>query len=808
MKSKKSSRKTSAPNLFPDTDSTSPSPAGLVSELALTDFGKFQNRRFDLGATTVFFGPNEAGKTTVFDALFAAVCQPRANRTDGKRLRERYGESARASFGPEGARNQLPQITEEEFMNLYAVRAGDIRVEINSRSSWMDRVKSRLFSGDLDPAAVARNLEILTSDDGKRVHNKELKKLHADLARCEKELEVKNGEQRNLRMREKEIDRVNEKLETTRAEIQSIRDRLGELEDELNREERIRERDVWNRRLRLLTDHEQAGKHAQELAQYADDELPALDKLEAESGRLHDQVLACESRVDHQAQELERARTNLEDLEAREPLARRKSAEADHCLDRMQRTATNSYIKTIVQWNSGQLAGAALAGVLAAAAGYLGIGALVPGSESIIPAVLGAVLGGLLLAGPIAWFARSVRQVSDDSARQGLLTTLQDDWRARLDEDFPPVQSLDAASEALTRFRLEFEALQKQIDSENERIRTLKSTLHTTQSERETAIDRHRAKQLELSNWLRDRKAEDRAGYVLKREERRRRLEDQQRLTAEIEQLVQQGAAADPNGLRLECERRLKVLDEDGVPAAGKTETEFRNLQNQISRERLKLDQLNQSERELGEKRAGDSGELRGALQRLTADLGTLEQSGLRMRADISGRELDKQAAGVAFKIFEELRSDNNVLLEQLLGELGNSVRKILPGVESMSLQKSGDFVLQEVLIPDAGGTERRMEHLSSGTRDSFVFAARIALAGHSRDKEDPAMLILDEPFLTLDEPRERQCLEFLREFQQERGWQLVLLTKEERLRDLALEVFAESMVLHELERVGPNDPG
>ena len=91
---------------------------------------------------------------------------------------------------------------------------------------------------------------------------------------------------------------------------------------------------------------------------------------------------------------------------------------------------------------------------------------------------------------------------------------------------------------------------------------------------------------------------------------------------------------------------------------------------------------------------------------------------------------------------------------------------------------------------------------MSSGTRDSFVFAARIALAGHSREQNDPALLILDEPFLTLDEPRERQCLEFLREFQQERGWQLVLLTKEERLRDLAREVFASSAVVHELNRV------
>ena len=128
-------------------------------------------------------------------------------------------------------------------------------------------------------------------------------------------------------------------------------------------------------------------------------------------------------------------------------------------------------------------------------------------------------------------------------------------------------------------------------------------------------------------------------------------------------------------------------------------------------------------------------------------------------------------------------------------------MQKILPGGTELQMESRGEFALAELLVPDAGGTGRRIEHLSSGTRDSFVFSARIALAGNSREADDPAMLILDEPFLTLDEPRERQCLEFLREFQQERGWQLVILTKEARLRDLASEVFADAHVLHQLER-------
>ena len=91
-----------------------------------------------------------------------ALCRPRANRTDGKRLRERYGENAHANFTGDDAQN-LPTVTEEEFMNLYAVRAGDIRVEITSPlkldgSSEIAFVFRRSGSGGRRPQSVGAQL--------------------------------------------------------------------------------------------------------------------------------------------------------------------------------------------------------------------------------------------------------------------------------------------------------------------------------------------------------------------------------------------------------------------------------------------------------------------------------------------------------------------------------------------------------------------------------------------------------------------------------------------------------------------------
>ena len=229
-----------------------------------------------------------------------------------------------------------------------------------------------------------------------------------------------------------------------------------------------------------------------------------------------------------------RPRGGLEELEAAEPLARRKRDEADHCLDRLQRSATNRYIKTVVRWNSGRLlAAGALAGITGCAA-FFGITALIDGTDAWLAALPGGLLAALLFGGPLLWYSRSVSEVADDSARRGLLSGIKDDWRLRIGEDFPVVESLEAASEALTRFRLEYESLQKQIDSENDRVRSLKTELHAIQSEREAAVDRERAQNLEIAAWFRQRQVEDRAGYVLKRDELRRRLEDRNRLEAEV----------------------------------------------------------------------------------------------------------------------------------------------------------------------------------------------------------------------------------------------------------------------------------
>jgi len=73
--------------------------------------------------------------------------------------------------------------------------------------------------------------------------------------------------------------------------------------------------------------------------------------------------------------------------------------------------------------------------------------------------------------------------------------------------------------------------------------------------------------------------------------------------------------------------------------------------------------------------------------------------------------------------------------------------------------------------------------------RDLFMLAARLTIARRARLGPEglaPALLVLDEPFYTLDGERERLALKLLANFHRSTGWQIIFLTKDPKLAGAA----------------------
>ena len=103
----------------------------MIRKLHIESFGKFRGRSFDFGPVTLFFGRNEAGKTTLFDAVFDKLCAPKASTDPGKVLKNRYGADRRARLEFDGEATRIPAA---DFLNLFSSEEG--RVGKWCRSWW------------------------------------------------------------------------------------------------------------------------------------------------------------------------------------------------------------------------------------------------------------------------------------------------------------------------------------------------------------------------------------------------------------------------------------------------------------------------------------------------------------------------------------------------------------------------------------------------------------------------------------------------------------------------------------------------
>jgi len=129
----------------------------VITSLRLERFGAFRDRELAFAAVTLFVGPNESGKTTIVDALCEVLCRPRSNRIAGKRLARRYGADRLASAEFDGEPMTVP---EDAFGDLFAIRSGDLTLDVKPGTGWVEALKAELFTAGLDPrrlhAALAR----------------------------------------------------------------------------------------------------------------------------------------------------------------------------------------------------------------------------------------------------------------------------------------------------------------------------------------------------------------------------------------------------------------------------------------------------------------------------------------------------------------------------------------------------------------------------------------------------------------------------------------------------------------------------
>ena len=700
----------------------------MITRLRLDRFGALEGRVLEFAAVTLFVGPNESGKTTIVDALCEVLCKPRSNRIAGKRLALRYGSDRLASAEFDGNPMTVP---EDAFGDLFAIRSGDLTLDVRPGTSWVEALKTDLFTAGLDPKRLHGVLARRAGTDGGSRHNRELRQLREEQRRLEERRDLLQEQVAAARSAKAAVG--GRKAE--RGRLADELDVLTRALDERQRHARRRLQQAEQREAeRLLRRFEELTLGGEQGAGHAGEASERLQELTAARE-------AAAREVEHARAELERARRHLQDGPAGSSDGGSGGGSGGASLDRaggVRGVATGVAL--------GLLAGAAVAGV-----------ALVAG----VPVVVALTAGFAAAAGT-------------------------------------------AAVAALIRLRAaEVEAVREETDRAVEGLRVQR--------------ERHDRSERELRDFLARHGAESPEQLLMQlggaRADEARRRDAEAELLAAARERGLDGLDALAGALREQL--RDRPHGQPGGPVASPAPAGDRDLpadeealraRAATLRERLdELDERMGRDREKAAALSAGAGEM--------AEITTLIAAAGRRAAAL---ELDRRAAGIAASLFARIADESTAALDELSADIGAryaavsgtavSGTAVSGSASSHSSPVSLAALEEEPLVVDASGVARPADQLSNGTRDAYRLAARLALAERAhpvRGEGGPGLLILDEPFQAMDATRMGRALRLIARFRERTGWQLVVMTADERVALAVSSLFAGAQV----HRLAPGEP-
>lgn len=749
----------------------------MIRSIHLNPFGKFQNSQYELSQVTVFFGENESGKSTLFDAFLQGVCKPKGTSAEGRRLTARYGSTKTVNIQWDGIAPPSPDA--EEFMNLHSLKAGEIRLEFG-KGKWLDEVKKNLFSGGIDPASLAESLEPLAATRANATHMKALKSLQEKEKSLETQIQTAASNKSILENSEKTLLEKEKRRLSIESEIQSAKEKIDQLVQAIGFEETIRKKKDALLDHRSLQEWKDLNQNFEKLKPFTKDDSDHYKKIQSRLQELDNQVLSLET---IQAQLQTRSSEKMMDWQSRNT-KREQSFRLENLArslrERLEDSLRNPLFRSKTIWNNLHLA-------LGSSLGILGIGAV--GYDHSDPsAIFYTGLIGLVLAVGLVALARNTLMVVDETWLGDKLRNYKKEWMEA--PGSPPFSETDRA-EDFRDFLFQFiqSASQEQIQLDRDKLELDKFQESLESNQKEIQIRRDEQAQIleEKQNWLTSHN-------VANWDEYQSKIHEASHLRDRLETLEDRLRRKYPGNafseLQLDLGRKLSVWDEQGIPDSGWNDAELQRQKATKAHWEKILENLRGEERNLGTETIRNRADLEAQIRPLSEKWISASKELVDVRAKIREITLQRKGAEIAQGIFREMSQESEDILESLSREITESSASIFGADRRIEIRSLNG----EITMADAGGTNRVLDHLSLGTKDSFYITAKLALC----EKRDPdlKLFIMDEPFISLDTTRTVMALQVIRSYVQEKGWQCILFTKDENLVHAVETVFAKAMVL------------
>jgi energy-coupling factor transporter ATP-binding protein EcfA2 len=748
----------------------------MIERLDLEEYGKFKKRSLEFGPFTVVCGPNEAGKTTVFDALFDALCAESRHegRPAWKTLADRYGALRKSVLTWKGEPFSFGY---EEFLEIFAIRAGDANVNAVGGKSWETAAENRLLNAGLNPAGLAAALIDKAENSRKHSAQARLKELRRLIKAREAELEEHKGKRDAIFAGEAETARLEAELKEHNAGLHGRQAELSAINAQVDALAEACRLQTALDGIKALRDFEETAKGLERLAGFETNDIPVYRALMAEKQERERAIASAEAAIAERRAAAGAARAAAGQLAEREPILQRQVQTAEVLLARLAAYAAEPpklVLSVVKPMRYGIWAGAL---ALALFVAFSGGKALAYGAAVAIAAA-GAWVG-------LKLSIKETQVGHTPEETKAFLDGLAVEWAMVSPDPLPA--DMEAARAVFAKPGADHAALVEAYNNKAAEVGDLEAGIAPLEANLAEATRAAKEAAAGAESWLQGRSCATEDEYQAKIAERAKLASRAADLGERLKVFRLRYACEGDDQLKDKLFTEKEALDRRGVDPAKADEQALERVKQQAAA--AGDDVRNRSAEAAAVKSALEKAQaVAGAkLESLPASINRADTEIAAAKEEIAALELQVQAYMLAAEVFNKLAERSTVAFELLAKETAALLELALPGTQA----QFGSFDAGEASLKDAGGKLRRVSNLSSGTRDLFMLGARLLMARKARTGPEgaisPALLVLDDPFYTLDPQREQAALRLLMEFQRETGWQIIILTKDITLAKNAL---------------------
>ena len=751
----------------------------MIKSLTLENFGRFHNKKFDFAPITFFSGNNETGKTTIFDAISVVISSPNKNSFIGKIINKRYGEG---KIGKPDIEGDPVSITDKDFLNLFAVRSGTISLDIEDNLQWMNQVKASLFSGGIDPKSIAKELEneLGTKKAGSLL--REEKDYKAELERRKNEKKNFESIRQECFKEEKKIAQAENRLKQITEEISMLTKLEEELEKSLYQQNLYQQAKVLKDICDDAVDWQSNKDEQEKNARFTNEKYKEIEGQEAEASRIRkeaDKAAILEQETKSQLVECTGEKARYEAEKSRWDSAGNLAGLLKDSLVPREKLIQQ---KTSRIWKKPLLIIAGFSIVAGCLAFFL---------TSFGWGVLAAALG---IAGICVVMSTKKQPYDDTSALDKAISSAQNRWKKETGEDIGLHYDdiIDAFTSAIEKSR----AAKAAYDVAAGRLSALDKEARARDIDKTRLNDEANAAQRRLRELLDEAGVANVPEYAKKLGENQRIVKDGEEIYRKLKDALVEYNASSP----VELERIIRFKLEE-ITGSITTEKELSPPELRAKKEKLedtkrKLEILDREESECNGSLNWDQGTIQQRLKDLPEKIAACEKGIEEINKKLEEIKREFRAKKIAKELFDVVAEDSSLMFDELSREIGESFSAITEAGRKVTME---NFSMDDICVTDAQGSDLKKDRLSAGTRDAFLLAARLVLARKSLDSGSRAIIVLDDPFLTLDRPRTGRALLLLKEFHIATQWQLVFFTKDEETVKQARTVFGSDLCVHEL---------